>query len=646
MKSKEILNYISDQIKTLDRSTIPTGILSLPIFNDVSSTWKGSSSNILSYKELDRCISHLKFGMVDNEFELPSYFQIMERKNNDVIQMGMFRIVYNCMAEQQTEEFLSLKSNDEIMETDFNSFFPKANLEEETFFVSLPLRDKVGDGSRVNFCFDSSIYFDSNRSAVPVISFDAGDGNGFRNVKLDENIEVSYHDKGIKELNVKVQYEEQSFTTTSTLEVIQTNLPAPDQSYALTAKHYYKHQHATGKVKIYYADKAAKLKKPLYFWTGFNTGISATTIINHPLEVMEASAEELFASNYDNFLKIALDNGYDIVVLEWDDPRNYIQNNGFLAATLIQKINTEFPQSSDGVIVTGSMGGLIARWAALYMEHEEGRNLYGSHNLKKLITLDTPHEGAVMPIAMQYAVDYLAANIPYAQGDAAREGRKVIQSPAACQMLVQQFMPNWSHQDEPKPHQERDLIIKNWNEWGGYPKELKTYAVSNGSKLGKGQTSEDGNITLKPGAYLLSGAYNLSGWGDVLWIDYLKASPSFLERHEPGTEVLNIVFYCKPRWTATIKKSLPYDSCPGGNYKFIPSIGNQLNVRVNMPVESTCFIPTLSSVGIQNDNLYRLVDENQPGPFEKIYVPDENQPHASLNNSNTKWIMDVLGIQI
>jgi hypothetical protein len=643
MKLNDKFIQIKSNIEQLDKNIITTGFISLPQYNDLSYLEDSDSSemNDMTYAHFGSALLNLSAGQVDHDLNLPSYDELIEKASKTEIEMTILNIEYNRIAKNQTQAFESFLANEDATSFNLKNFIAESDLIKENIFTCLPLNTKTLCGSKVTFIFKDTLLFDNTSNGIPIIRFDADDGVGYRTVELNETIQVSYSAKGKKNLRVEIQYADQLLKAKSNFIVIQTERLKPDYEFPLTAMKFYKNGFATGQVKLYYANKDKKIVKPLYFWTGFDTGTSSTAMLSTPLDLLETSSEELFAANYDSFLKIALDNGYDIVTIDWDNPRDYIQNNGYLAATLIHHINDAFPNAADGAIVTGSMGGLIARWATLFMENDK-EEFFGAHQLKNIITLDTPHEGAVMPLAMQYAVDYIAFRA-CGRGEEAVKGRKVIQSPAANQMLVQQFTHRWKHQSEPKHHDERTILLKEFKKWGEYPKAsgLKLYAVSNGSKNGLGQTNVKGTETLMPGGLLLSG--ELPG---TLWIKHLKASPNFPKRSDIGHEVLDLHIVARAAWKATIHKSLPYDSCPGGHWDFISSIKNSLSKEAKMPFQNTCFIPTVSSVGIKTNNLYEKIDENKPGPFTAIFLPDHNERHASLTAANTKWILGKLGINL
>lgn len=78
---------------------------------------------------------------------------------------------------------------------------------------------------------------------------------------------------------------------------------------------------------------------------------------------------------------------------------DYIERNAMVLVKIIQDINAQLTAqgSTESIVVVGpSMGGQISRVALKYME-DHGMN----HNCRLWISMDSPHEGAVLPIGLQ-----------------------------------------------------------------------------------------------------------------------------------------------------------------------------------------------------------------------------------------------------
>jgi hypothetical protein len=125
--------------------------------------------------------------------------------------------------------------------------------------------------------------------------------------------------------------------------------------------------------------------------------------------------------------------------------------------------------------------------------------LSNKHNVRLLITLDSPHEGAHIPMGIQHIYRYARNHIPFI--NLTSIGMKLVvkellnsfdmflEGDAAKQML----MNHVSTQSLLGPstygmHDLRKTLLDERNALGKNPKFCKIVALSNGNMLGKGQT--------------------------------------------------------------------------------------------------------------------------------------------------------------
>jgi pimeloyl-ACP methyl ester carboxylesterase len=102
----------------------------------------------------------------------------------------------------------------------------------------------------------------------------------------------------------------------------------------------------------------------------------------YPLQKMPTMLNDLHAE------------AYDIIMLDFKDGDYYIQDNAFLLATLLEKINSYKTADAEATVVLGaSMGGIVARYALRWMEMNNKPAC-----ARMLMTLDSPHQGAYVPL--------------------------------------------------------------------------------------------------------------------------------------------------------------------------------------------------------------------------------------------------------
>ena len=91
--------------------------------------------------------------------------------------------------------------------------------------------------------------------------------------------------------------------------------------------------------------------------------------------------------------------GYDIVYLDYAKGTDYIQNNAYLLQDVIKWVNDNKIGPEPNVVLGVSMGGLVARWALKDMEDRSE-----DHQVRLNISMDSPHNGAYVPLAAQALV--------------------------------------------------------------------------------------------------------------------------------------------------------------------------------------------------------------------------------------------------
>ncbi|MCE3279401.1 MAG: hypothetical protein K0S44_1592 [Bacteroidetes bacterium] len=198
--------------------------------------------------------------------------------------------------------------------------------------------------------------------------------------------------------------------------------------------------------------------------------------------------------------------GYTVIVVDWKNSRKRIQENAMHVVDLINALKCKYTKPTNDnqyVIIGESMGGLVARYALCYMESP----LYQTecfpekkHNTRLLLTFDSPHRGASLPISYQWmytdAMAILQNVIPVPTHLITYASNLFLGSKSAQQMLLY-------HIDTRLPitnstytaHPERALFLTDIALLGNYPKNCKLMAMSDGSLSGKRQTNDyNGNV--------------------------------------------------------------------------------------------------------------------------------------------------------
>lgn len=385
-----------------------------------------------------------------------------------------------------------------------------------------------------------------------------------------------------------------------------------------------------GRYSVWYGCNHNAIIKPLIIVEG----IDLTPVIigyggNHPKGIFDDLDKA-------GFLLSLISEGYDIVILDFFDGKQQIEDNADVLDKLITEVNTQLQTNNSPhqlVIMGLSMGGLVARYTLAKREH----NGIG-HNTKTLITFDTPHKGANVPLGLQHMIDFwrtsLSFTLPFSKlisivDDFIRD--KIISTnlnifaPAAKQMALYYFQSN----------NIRANFITDLTNVGNYPKNLRKVAVANGSGIGSNQGFSAGDpIFLWHNNYVIAevknNVYSLPG----------KSSNNHIFEGliRDGVAVLNFM-------NKDGSGLDPVDNAPGGyqGTEVLASLAQAisfhplLSATVEIPV--FCFIPVISALDlttndyfthVHNISDYPYVLNSNITPFDAIFAPDNNTEHIRV----------------
>lgn len=139
--------------------------------------------------------------------------------------------------------------------------------------------------------------------------------------------------------------------------------------------------------------------------------------------------------------------GYDIVYVDYNNGADYIQRNAYLLETVIKWVNDHKSGIQPNTMLAMSMGGLVAQYALRDLEIGLANGAAGvaPHQVRLLITHDSPHQGANVPLSVQLLVRQLAGtsfSTPFGRPTrlvdrypALGQARDALLSPAAQQLL-------------------------------------------------------------------------------------------------------------------------------------------------------------------------------------------------------------------
>lgn len=198
--------------------------------------------------------------------------------------------------------------------------------------------------------------------------------------------------------------------------------------------------------------------------------------------------------------------GYDFYIVDWANSRVDMRSNAMRVVNMIDKLKKEVENDYEFVIIGESMGGVIARYALTFMEspgYTDPRNWpYANrrermHNCRLMITLDSPHQGANVPLSLQHMYDVSAKalggalfGMPMATRIITKYFNLFLDARATQQLLIYHIdtKNGWGLYQNYTEHKERTSFMNDLKMMGDYPQFCKKMAVSNGALDGEMQT--------------------------------------------------------------------------------------------------------------------------------------------------------------
>jgi len=572
------------------------------------------------------------------------------------------------------------------------------------------------------------------------VSFDAGDGNGPINVSSNGDIltvtyvsagqhlvhwtmdgPLGFHGEGFitfqTNFNPDFPYADNPdhFTIPSTAFNVNTYTPSPGGAYPPGSPNTAPVT-AGGIVHILYANPDHQLRKPFILVEGFDPilGPSNEYVVNDlegntlgygdvRWDVVTTGRSEAFDpdpneqgvphnSRFDLFPRLLAElrnRGYDIVYVDFADGAAYLQANAEFLTGVLEWVNSTKITDEENVLIGASMGGIIGRYVLAKLE-SEGK----SHCTGLFFTLDSPHNGANVPLSFQALGWYF-----HASGNT-DEVWNVMETPAARQMLLKHL--GTAVQDGDVTPENDPLIyttpldfsefynadysflrnqINGELDGFGWPKFPRKVALSNGMKNGtlpNGQGFAPGEkfyecrayatdfdlgtvfrLFLRsnngggPDFYSINGLYQCSNYQDNGFSDdhlFTIAAPHDFNPCYVGPWGSDKVPYLYHVMRLRATGDLPFlDNAPGGysmdlralHSKLKSEIGSSADYQNPVNFPKVTFVPTWSALAmgtaLTNDNLFVNLKaaEFDPQNLPNTKIPNFDNfyaPEASLRH--------------
>lgn len=341
-----------------------------------------------------------------------------------------------------------------------------------------------------------------------------------------------------------------------------------------------------------------------------------------------------------------LDEGYDIILLDFHDGADHVEKNAALLIELIERVNSFKLNDEPNILAGASMGGQITRYALTEME-----GLGIPHCTRLWISMDSPHQGAHVPISIQYMLSYLANPLHPSSAQAFEKLETTLRRPAARQFLLQQISSS-----QPLNEEYYQMMDSR-----GLPKQSRNVGIANGNGFGLPQNLSE--------SHLLN--FNVDFLGDA--VAWLRAWPAPGSNEQGDFHLLfsgNLptdnfqipqIFGggCVPTsfygWNIQTLGPVhsPLEFAPGGTRSTVAELVNEMN---EVLADSECgaqeitefqsihsFIPTLSALNLslEEPGLPVSLAESTGADFDKVlYASGFNERHSEITETILNTVMN------
>jgi hypothetical protein len=547
--------------------------------------------------------------------------------------------------------------------------------------------------THLEFEFLSALSITNKGQWSPYIELDANDGLGLRTVTWDSPFEIDYTET-YSDKSIWIQWSVNGVTSSTTLVLkgimcdSHFDAPVPDVPWpnSIVARNNNEHwrigTHGPhGKVfgNAYYLPRG-DFDKPFIFVEGIDFDRTQSPLQNGDFgwcQFTSGNTDPNFEYNFISEMPLLLrdlqNRGYDIILLDFEDGAHWLEDNGSLLMHLIQLVNETKVGNGEITLAGASMGGVISRYALSTMEQQEI-----PHCVKTYVSLDAPHQGAYIPVALQQMLVMLSD-----EAMAQNFIHNNLERPAAKQMLLAQALPT-----DNSPDIFNDYTHTTWQQQLsdlGFPQKCRSVAIANGNFHGEplnsnlyasvmDQSCELASCSAGPEVkfYMATSAGNPWFNNDYAESDAnYNVSAQFL-RSQLNTDnpeatsgwdgVWNFIALLNCDIAKFIHtgyvpvNSINYDYAPGGTRKSVHEFANAIN-STNDLTDAGCmhlfsyqlehaFVTTTSALNLPVSNPYTnasnwIASHPEQITFDALYgAPAGNERHASLNALNRTFILE------
>jgi hypothetical protein len=266
-----------------------------------------------------------------------------------------------------------------------------------------------------DFVLKSNLTFNNTGKSITAAQINFDDGQGLQTLTFDVPVTVSYADTGLRRWTIKLTLSDNSVLQCySDYRVLKANNVSQRfagnnnviPNWGIINPVANVHQGAVINVAYSANNRTNTLRKPLIIIEGYDVSAIAPNVSgDYTIRTfIDALIREPQPYDFNNQLDDVA--GYDLVFINFNDGADGLIRNALVVEEAINRVNANkvldnrFGNIMQQNVVMGlSMGGLIGRYALAKMT----KNNVATQT-RLLITHDSPHRGANVPLGLQYLI--------------------------------------------------------------------------------------------------------------------------------------------------------------------------------------------------------------------------------------------------
>ena len=547
--------------------------------------------------------------------------------------------------------------------------------------------------------------FNTTSNKIIEILIDFGNDEGFKTIQPNKEININYINPGHKTLKYQITLENGDVIrmksvieiTPSNNDLNKSNMDStyfsgtliPDLSvYGETS------QVGVGEYELFLSTEAnAVLDKPIFIVDGFDpgdrrpiTGYTDSDSGNFVEGIYDLFDFTNSSNITENLADLVRAEGFDVIILNFpvytrssdntvvDGGVDFMERNAMLFIELINFINNQKVGNEPNVVIGPSMGGLISQYALNFMENQSM-----NHDTRLWIAFDSPLQGANVPIGFQHQFNYLANGLNdfwFIGNQNVEELQPVVngmmKSNAARQMLTDQLEAHITNSDGvtfnsnltlPQKHAYNPIFFNRMHALtsSGFPENLRKVSIINGSGLGNLYQDKIGN-DIVPGREIVNVDIDVTtGTEAFLDVNFTTYANNTIEVSDV---YIDFAWYIPAFDVESSANSQSYsyshgvDAAAGGLFDLssvtssVGTTGIAGEFVTGLQTDYFNFIPAVSAMATEftNNEINWFHAPNNANtinetPFDAWYMPNDNEPHVTLTQTNVDFAWNEIVLQ-